>query len=82
MKMKSAHHERRKQKILLSVSLVIILIGVYGMIIKGIGWMFTLPSHSMGNRFNLPYIILFVLALITTYFSAKNLFGKKKSKKV
>lgn len=79
--MKNADRERRQQKIILSISLVIVLTGLYGIITKGYGWMLTLPFHSMGNRFNLPFIILFVLALVTGYFSAKNLFVKKKCKK-
>ena len=78
--MKKAINKRWQQKIFLSISLLIVLIGIYGMFTKGFEWMFRLPSHSMGNRFNLPFVILFVLALITAYFSARNLLPGKKDK--
>ena len=79
LKMNDARHQRRKQRILLAASLIILAIGIYGIITKGIEWMFVLPSRSMANRFNLPFVILFVLALITAFFTLKNLAGKKKS---
>ena len=66
---------------LLAISLVFVLGGIIGIIVSGFSWMFTLPLGIRQTKFNLPYIIPFVVALVISYFSAKNLLAKKKDNK-